>query len=67
MEFRKHHIIEMEDGLNDDEMEAPFEGGVDVGNNDQRAEDHAANASIASGEHDIAQRQVGLRKKKSIM
>jgi hypothetical protein len=61
-----NHIADMEDGLNNDEMEALFEGDADAGNNDQIAEDHAACVPIASDEHAIVQQQVGLRKKKSM-
>ena len=61
-----NHIADMEDGLNNDEMEALFEGDADAGNNDQIAEDHAARVPIASDEHAIVQQQVGLRKKKSM-
>jgi hypothetical protein len=59
-----NHITEMEDGLNDDEMEYPFEGDANASNNDQIVEDHADDAPIASGENAIVQQQVGLRKKK---
>jgi hypothetical protein len=50
-----NHITEMEDGLNDDGMEYPFECDANASNNDQIVEDHADDAPIASGENAIVQ------------